>query len=38
MGLGFNVISYGVDFIIYMQAMAQGVAAIRKLDASKTTS
>lgn len=38
MELGFNVISYGVDFIIYMQAMAQGVAAIRELDASKTAS
>jgi len=38
MGMGFNVISYGVDFVVYMQAMAQGVAAIRKLDAGRASS
>ena len=38
MEIGFNVISYGVDFVVYMQAVAQGVAGIRKLDANRTSS
>jgi len=36
--IGFNVISYGVDFVVYMQAMTQGVAGIRRLDPNRASS